>query len=139
EREPAAMEARQTADHKRYAQAREKFEKITGWLDSMEAVKMTHSELEARLQADGRELMRQLLQDHVDCRQGGAAAERVVGADQEERTQVRARGRHLTTVFGKVLVHRFAYGGRQKTSLAPLDAELNLPPESYSFGLQRKL
>src|SRR5262249_6081559 len=47
--------------------------------------------------------------------------------------------RSLTTIFGEVALDRQGYGGRGLKSLHPLDAELNLPPESYSHTLQRQM
>lgn len=133
------MAAQPFIESKPFSQAREKFEEITSFLESDDAMTLTHSELETRLEREGRELMRLLYQDHVDARGGGPAAEAVVCAEGVERTHVRMRERTLRTVFGPVEVARFAYGGRELESLFPLDAQLNLPPESYSFGLRRKV
>ena len=54
------------------------------------------------------------------------------------RTHVRPHVRHVTTVVGEVEVERAGYGARGKTSLHPLDAELNLPKDSYSLGVRRR-
>ena len=43
----------------------------------------------------------------------------------------------LTTIFGEIRVKRFGYGAEGADSLHPLDAELNLPRERYSFELRR--
>jgi hypothetical protein len=37
-----------------------------------------------------------------------------------------------------LLVHRLGYSGPELSSLFPLDAALNLPPDKYSYGLRRK-
>src|SRR5664280_2394458 len=58
--EPAAVEA--------FAASRELFETALGWLQGREAGGLEHSELEARLQADAREVFRQMFQDHLDLR-----------------------------------------------------------------------
>jgi hypothetical protein len=98
-----------------------------------------HSELEARLDTQGRRLLRQLLQDHLDLR-----AEReerlptVRDADQVARTAVEARHRRaLATIFGKVDVIRLAYRARGAGNLYPADALLNLPAERHSHGLRQ--
>ena len=72
-----------------YEQARENFEHIVGYLDSEEASSMTHSELERELETKGRELMRKLLQEHLDNRSPGKCDQPVCGADGFERPRVR--------------------------------------------------
>ena len=48
--------------------SRGRFEALVSFLGGDCAAALTHDELEARLQADGRELLRGLLQDHLDLR-----------------------------------------------------------------------
>ncbi|MCA1836462.1 MAG: ISKra4 family transposase [Actinobacteria bacterium] len=100
---------------------------------------MTHEELEIRLDADGRALTRQLLQDHLDLR-----------AEREQRQQgvVDAQGcphnaveadhrRRVETIFGEVTVTRLAYRAKRAGNLHVADAALNLPAERHSHGLRR--
>ena len=119
--------------------SRGRFESVVSWLDGEEAADLTHAELEARLEVDGRELLRQLLQDHLDLR-----AERetrpaaVIGAGGMARGSAEAgRERKLATVFGDVGVRRVAYRARGHADLHPADGALNLPDEQYSHGLRR--
>src|SRR5215203_4154326 len=119
--------------------SRDRFESVVSWLDGEEAADLTHAELEARLEVDGRELLRQLLQDHQDLR-----AERetrpaaVIGAGGVARGSAEAgRERKLATVFGDVQVRRVAYRARGHADLHPADGALNLPDEQYSHGLRR--
>lgn len=118
--------------------AGEYFEGILHWLDSEEAGSSTHAALEAQLTTDGRELMRQLLQGHLELRalrETPAAA--ALGSDGVDRTHVRpATERGLMTVFGPVRVIRRGYGSRGEKSLFPNDAALNLPAETHSHGLR---
>jgi len=100
---------------------------------------MTHSELEQFLDVDGREMLRRIYQGYLDERGPGAVAEPVVDANGQEYTHQRLHFRSLTTIFGEVTLDRQGYGGRELESLHPLDAELNLPPESYSHTLQRQM
>ena len=51
-----------------FAAARAAFEEILGFLSGESAAAMTHAELEERLATDGRQLLRQLYQDHLDLR-----------------------------------------------------------------------
>ena len=122
-----------------YDQARENFEGIVGYLDSEEASSMTHSELERELEKKGRELMRILLQEHLDNRGPGQCDQPVEGADGIKRSRVRLQERKLETVFGTVSVERAGYGEPGAESLHPLDAELNLPDELYSLELRRRV
>ena len=123
-----------------YSQARENFGHIVGYLDSKETSGMTHSELERALEKKGRELMRMLLQEHLNNRGPGQCdATSVEGADGVVRSRVRLQERELETVFGTVSVERAGYGRQRVESLHPLDAELNLPDERYSLELRRRV
>ena len=122
-----------------YELARQDFEHIVEHLDSKEARSMTHSELERELEKKGRELMRKLLQEHLDSRGPGRCHQPVCGVDGVERPQVRPHDRKLETVFGTVSVERAGYGQKGVDSLHPLDAELNLPDEKYSHELRRRV
>ena len=122
-----------------YAQARQNFEHIVGYLDSKETSGMTHSELERELEKKGRELMRMLLQEHLNNRGPGKCDPPVEGADRVVRSRVRLQERELETVFGTVSVERAGYSQQGAESLHPLDAELNLPDERYSLELRRRV
>jgi hypothetical protein len=118
--------------------SRDQFEGTIRWLGSPEAATMTHSELEARIDEEGRELMRRLFQDHLDLR--ASREERlpeVQGSDGQVRNHVRKSVRPLMSIHGLVQVPRLQYGQRETTSLFPADAALNLPLEIYSLGLRR--
>ena len=131
-----AIEQRSAAP---YEQARGSFERIVGYLDSAEANTMTHSDLERELEKRGRELMRQMLQEHLDRRGPGHCQEPVCGADGIERRHQRPQQRELETVLGTVSVDRTGYGQPGVDSLHPLDGELNLPDERYSLELRRRV
>jgi len=122
-----------------YDQARENFEHIVGYLDSEEASFMTHSELERELEKRGRELMRIMLQEHLDNRSPGNCEKPVSGSDGIDRCRLRLQERKLETVFGTVSVERAGYGKEGAESFHPLDAELNLPHERYSLELRRRV
>jgi len=123
-----------------YCKARQNFEEVVEYLDSEETVGMTHSEVERQLEKKGRELMRLLLQEHLDSRGPGICdGAPVQGADGIIRSHLRAHKRELETVFGTVLVERTGYGQQGVESLHPFDAELNLPNERYSLELRRRV
>ena len=122
-----------------FERSTEQFEAIREFAGSGKADAMTQSELERELEARVRELKRQLLQDHLDRREGGRALEAVTDAQGQERPVERGHERTLRTTFGPVSVARFGYGSEGVESLHPLDAELNLPPDGYSLELRRQL
>ena len=92
-----------------YERPQENFKHIVGYLDSREAGAMSHSELERELEKRGRELMRILLQEHLDNRGPGQCDQPVQGVDGVERSRVRLQERKLETVFGTVSVERAGY------------------------------
>jgi hypothetical protein len=103
------------------------------------AASMTHAQLEDRLGADAREMVRQFLQDHLDLRASRERrAEGVSGAGGVVHGAVgTGHERCLATVFGEVSVERLAYRHRGQANLHPADAALNLPGEVHSHGLRR--
>ena len=115
------------------------FSELIGWLAGEQARDLEHSQLEARLAEDGRELLRALLQDHLDLRASDEQRlELVVGADGIRRPNVeRAHERELQSVFGGVQVRRLSYRARGAENVYPADAGLNLPAEKHSHGLRR--
>ena len=75
-----------------YLSAYEKFDQIITQLRAPQTQRMTHSELESLLETEGRELLRRLLQAHLDERSPGTVAEPVLGADGG-RTRINGRTR----------------------------------------------
>src|SRR5256712_2371910 len=122
----------------RFVEAEATFSALVNRLQSQETARMSHSDLETLLEQQGRELMRQLLQAHLDWRAQATSTAPVVGADGVERTHQRAGTRALETLLGTVQVMRDGLGARGRETLFPLDAALNLPTERYSFGIGRR-
>ena len=122
-----------------YGQGHEYFERIVSILDSGEGNSMDMSKLEQELEKRGRELMRILLQEHLNNRSPGTSSEPVRDADGIERIETPTHDRKIETVFGRVELDRAGYGNQGCKSLHPLDAELNLPSEIYSLELQRRV
>jgi len=122
-----------------YEQSRQEFEHMVGFLSSTEASSMTHSELEREIEKRGRELMRKLLQEHIDECGPGICDQGVTGADGVERTRVRLQKRKIESIFGTVEEHRAGFTKPGVDGLPPLDAELNLPKKRYSLELRRRV
>ena len=132
------IQARTIADENPFSRSGHVFGELTERLAGREALEMTHGDLERLLDKDGRELIRQLLQDHLDLRGPGEARGDVVGARGVRRPHARLRERKLETIFGTVTVSRTGYSAHDAETLFPKDAELNLPPELYSHGVRRR-
>jgi len=121
-----------------FGRSRACFDDIAGWLEGTESASLSHAELEDDLDRRGRELLRRLLQDHLDLRAGREARLEVGDVDGIAHRSVEAgHTRALSTVFGAVSVERLAYRHRGATNLHPADGALNLPDERYSHGLRR--
>ncbi len=108
-----------------FAQSRARFAEVEGWLSGPDAAGLAHAELEEQLDARGRELLRRLLQDHLDLR---AAREQrrdqVTGSDGVARTRAEAgHARALATVFGEVTVGRSGPGRWPVLGVAVIDQE----------------
>ena len=121
-----------------FCEANMNFDDLKSFLLSQEAEELSHSDLEREIEGKGRELMRLLLQAHLDQRGPGEVAEPVRDAEGHARSNTRLHKRTLGSVFGAVEVSRTGYGGAGLESLHPLDAELNLPAERYSHELRRR-
>jgi hypothetical protein len=122
-----------------FAASRALFESALGFLEGAQAAELKHAELETELEVKGRELVRQLMQDHLELRaQREQRLQEVLDAEQVTRGSVETgHTRALTTVFGEVTVTRLAYRRRGHANLYPADAQLNLPVEKHSHGLRK--
>ena len=122
--------------------ARHHFDALLSRLGSGEAARMTHTELEAVVEKEGREAMRLAVQGHLDLRaerEREALPDSVVGTDGKERSHLRNSARIVGSPFGDVEVTRTSYSYPGVPALFPLDAALNLPPDSYSLTLRSKV
>jgi len=123
-----------------FTTSRARFAELLDFCDGGLAAALDHAALEEQLSCRGRDLLRQLYQDHLDLR-----AERelrltdVVDADAVTHRAVETgHERTLATVFGAVRCRRLAYRAGGRPNLHPADAALNLPPEKHgSHGLRR--
>jgi hypothetical protein len=122
-----------------YLSAREQFDFIITQLRSSQAQCMKLNHVEEFLESDGRELLRRLLQGHLNERSPGVVEAPVLDAKGRNHSHLRLQTRSIKTIFGKVELTRAAYGGRDLESLHPLDAELNLPPDVYSYSLRQRV
>lgn len=119
--------------------ARAQFETTIHQLHSDSTAQMQHDQVEELIKKQGTELMRLMLQGHLDVRcESEQRMASVQGADGIARTHCRENcERNLMTEFGQVVVRRKGYSAKGIKSLFPLDAELNLPEDKYSSELCR--
>jgi hypothetical protein len=113
-------------------------------LQAPAAGRLTACEVEELLAGRGREVLRQMVQDHLDLRavrEQEAARERgraVMGADGITRSRLETGHRRLlATLFGTVQVTRCAWRRPGAGNLCPADAALSLPAPRHSHTLAR--
>jgi hypothetical protein len=120
-----------------FTAGRERFDTVLGFLGGTDAAVLSHSQLEDRLDVEGRQLLRQLFQDHLELRAVRESRVEVTDADGVRRGRVETgHTRGLATIFGQVAVTRLAYRTADRPNLHPADATLNLPTEKHSHGLR---
>ncbi len=125
------------SDGEVFGESRQRFEELLDWLEGSGSAELTHAELENHVGTRGRELLRQMFQNHLDLRAQREQRVEVIDADGVSHRSVEAgHARPLATVFGTVAVERFAYRHRGCLNLHPADGALNLPTERHSHGLR---
>ena len=125
--------------------AQQQFNRLERWLGSPEVNRLGLLELERGTELRGRELLRLLLQAHVQGRGDGdvGAALKVFEPGRRDEpllyTHKRIHVRSVLTIFGEISVSRLGYRMPGKPSLHPLDEHLQLPLGTYSYEIQRRL
>jgi hypothetical protein len=127
-----------------FAASADLFTVLTHELAGAEAASLTASQLEDLVEGRGREVLRQLLQDHLDlraAREEQAARGRhpaATGTDGITRTRLETgHHRQLATLFGTVRVARCAWRTPGAPNWCPADAALSLPAGRHSRSLAR--
>ena len=117
-----------------FAVSRSMFTALAAELAGPAAAGMTACQLEDLLDERGREVLRQLLQDHFDLRaareeqQAREQPAPATGTDGITRNRLETgHGRLLATLFGTVKVTRCAWRRPGTVSFCPADAALSLP------------
>ena len=102
-----------------FAAARSAFEELIEELSVVETQKKTHSELEKLINLRGIELMRRLLQGHLETREGEVSLMPVRNKEGKILPYQRERGRALESLFGTVWVNRIGYEAKGESMLYP--------------------
>ena len=127
-----------------FAISKAMFTALAAELAGPAAAGLTACELEDLLDERGREVIRQLLQDHYDLRktreeqQARQQRAPAAGPDGVTRTRLETgHGRALATLFGTVTVTRCAWRKPGSPNYCPADAALSLPAGRHSHSLAK--
>ena len=128
-----------TVEH--YLPAFEALDELAVKISGTEFSSASFGEVENEIQLLGQEVLRQMAQGYLNQRsQSEKKKEFVIGDDGYNRRYRRVGcNRKLESRFGEVKVSRIGYRGPELNLVFPLDAELNLPPNKYSQGLQGEI
>lgn len=123
-----------------FSEAHMVFSRLENKLKSDDLKQAEHGEVESQIKEEGYEIMRLLLQGHLDIR-----AEREVQLPSVKHCELEHKSvkqnctRTLNSIFGKVKERRMGYSIGGKDSVFPQDASLNLSNDQYSDGLRRQV
>ena len=120
-----------------FSGAQKELDLLIEQLKSEHRTESEHGDIESFINKKGHEIMRQLLQGWLDLKADKEECKDcVTSVSGAQLNHVRvATSRALESLFGKVKVTRIGYSQIKKTSLFPVDAELNLAIDSYSDGI----
>lgn len=126
------------AEH--YLPAFESLDELVATVSSIEFESASFGDVEDEIQKRGPEILRKMAQGYLNQRSAQEEKQKcVTGADGERRSHRRISTRKIESRFGEVEASRIGYRGPELNSVFPLDAELNLPPNKYSHGLQSEI
>jgi hypothetical protein len=121
-----------------FAPACDEFASLVFELHSEGTAQMEHGQIERYISRVGTEILRLLMQAHLDVRAIREPRRHdVTGADGAILIHCRENcERTLASLFGDVTVRRKGYSSPGVESCFPLDGELNLPKDKYSHELR---
>jgi hypothetical protein len=122
-----------------YSAAADHLTAMVSTLKSWHGAKKEHGQVEEFLHKEGCEVLRLLLQGFLDgVSKHEVVREVVIDAKKTELTHKRAKcNKNIESVFGRVCLKRLGYSLPGSSQLCPLDAQLNLPDETYSDGMRK--
>lgn len=134
------MEIYKTEQHltKAFDDANVIFMELIEKLQSKSFQSLEHGAVEQEIHHHGFEIMRLLLQGHLDTRYSNEANLGCVHCNGMAHDYVRdTTSRVLNSIFGKVIVRRKSYSFAGTQSVFVQDSILNLSSDQYSDGLKR--
>lgn len=116
------------------------FDDLVEWLQSEATLALPLHAVEREHAQRGREVLRLMLQAHIDARGPGHLGPAIIGgAGGEEVYAVgREHPRSLKSVFGTVTVLRRSYCAPGQDSIHPVEQSMAFPSRSFSSELQRR-
>jgi hypothetical protein len=97
-------------------------------------------QIEGQLHRELMELGRLLLQERIErCGDGDVGRGIELDPSRDQLTHKRPSTRSYESIFGTVKIRRIGYGKPGWVSVFPLDQQMCLPDEKYSFALQEKV
>lgn len=120
-----------------------KFTQLEQWLSSQQSNAATIGTIEATLELDGRELLRLLLQEHINIRCAVDLGNTLAVWDRQGMpprhcSHKRIDSRIIITTVGKIEITRTGYYSPKIQALHPIDELLQLPRRCYSYEVQRR-
>jgi hypothetical protein len=125
------------ANHSPFCDSRHGMKKLEDALSSEDAMHAPLHEIERMVEAQGREVLRAMVQAHFDLRSAQERGVEVRDVKGIEHDDVRRGSRKVETKFGEVEFERLLYQAPGTDGLAPLDAAMELPDEKYSYEVRR--
>ena len=125
------------------AKAHDAFTSLEEWALSDEVKQLPIHQVEREIADRSREVIRLLIQAHLDRRGNGDVGRAIAVVDPESPDNVllfthrREADRDHRTLFGKVEVRRLAYSCPGERQLCPVDSLLSLQERSYSYEMQK--
>ena len=122
--------------------ARLKFTELEQWLSSQQSAQSSLETVEGALEINGRELLRLLLQEHINGRSmadfGNAIVVRNEHGKSIRHSCKRLDTRRVVTTVGSIDITRIGYYSNKSKALHPIDQQLQLPCRCYSYEVQRR-
>lgn len=122
-----------------FASSRRLFDSLMHSASSARGLSSGHAEMEATILAEGRGLLSQLYQDHLDLRHAQEKRVEVVDEEGGHRSERRVASRRLRSLLGHVTVTRFLYQESGEEGRAPADAGLRLSNDGFSMGVRKEV
>ncbi len=106
-----------TAVENTWSGAQRQMDTMITHLQQPDTLHQSQTEIENYLTHEGRELLRRLLQAHLDERAPGTVAEPVRAADQTARPLRATQARQIESPFGTVTLERTGYGAPRRVCI----------------------
>ena len=124
-----------------FSDALNKFVNLAEQLQDLDMLNQEHGQIESMLHTEGMEMLRLMLQAHLDLRTESEELKTdIEGSDGVVRTHLRKDVvRKLSSLFGQVETRRISYSAKNRQALYPQDMVLNLGSSRYTDGLCRRV